>query len=321
MHRRIRPWRLGTSRRTLQYCPRLICHYRPWRCFRLCELCGHSLYVALDAVGFEELANRRPFARYRIANIRIVLRVGLLAREPVGFFLFALVNAQEQLLWYAADVWNARSTLCEELLDVGCGLGGGAIFWAQEFGAQVTAVTCVSAHVDWVARFAAQAGAASRVQPLLCDASQVPGENRFDAAVAIDSACYLRRKQWFLRLASLLRPGGCAFIADCFFSQPEYAEPFDRYWHTRIGTVDEYLNAANAAGLRTVAVEDVSHRTVHFWTTTLALIRAEAQDLSLKPIEAERSEASLQAHALVRQGLTKGGLRYALMMFSKHNAD
>jgi tocopherol O-methyltransferase len=232
-----------------------------------------------------------------------------------------LVNAQEQLLWYAADVWNARSTLCEELLDVGCGLGGGAIFWAQEFGAQVTAVTCVSAHVDWVARFAAQAGAASRVQPLLCDASQVPGENRFDAAVAIDSACYLRRKQWFLRLASLLRPGGCAFIADCFFSQPEYAEPFDRYWHTRIGTVDEYLNAANAAGLRTVAVEDVSHRTVHFWTTTLALIRAEAQDLSLKPIEAERSEASLQAHALVRQGLTKGGLRYALMMFSKHNAD
>jgi tocopherol O-methyltransferase len=228
-----------------------------------------------------------------------------------------LITGQEQMLSYSADIWNARSTLCGELLDVGCGLGGGAIFWAQEFGAQVTGVTCVPAHVDWVRRFAAQAGVASRVLPLLYDAVEVPGENRFDAVVAVDSSCYLPRKQWFLRLASLLRPGGRAFIADCFFSEPEYAEPFDRYWHTRIGTIDEYVNAANASGLQAVAVEDVSHRTVHFWTTTLALIQAEAQDHNPDPIEAVRREASLQAHTLVRHGLTNGSLRYALMMFSK----
>ena len=232
-----------------------------------------------------------------------------------------LIAGQERMLSHAAKIWDASSTLSGDVLDVGCGLGGGAIFWAQEFGARLTAVTCVPSHIHQVALFAAQAGVASRVQPLLCDASEVAGENRFDAAVAVDSSCYLSRKQWFMRLASLLRPRGRAFIADCFFSQPEYAEPFDRYWRTRIGTIDEYLNAANAAGLRTIAVEDVSHRTVHFWTTTLALIRAEAQDYKLEPIEADRREASLQAHALVRQGLTKGGLQYVLMMFSKHSAD
>lgn len=108
-----------------------------------------------------------------------------------------LVAAQERMLCHAVNYWNASSTLRGDVLDVGCGLGGGAIFWAQEFGAQVTAVTCVASHVDWVTRFVAQAGVASRVHTLLCDALAVPGENRFDAAVAVDSSCHLSRREWF----------------------------------------------------------------------------------------------------------------------------
>jgi tocopherol O-methyltransferase len=228
-----------------------------------------------------------------------------------------LVAAQERTLSHATEVWDASSTLCGDVLDVGCGLGGGAIYWAQERGARVTAVTCVPSHVNWVARFAAEAGVGSRVEPLLCDALEVPGEKCFDAAVAVDSSCYLPRKPWFLRLAALLRPGGRAFIADCFLGRVEYAEPFDRYWHTRIGTIDEYLTAASEARLRAASVEDISHRTVHFWTTTLALIRAEVQGRQLDPTELARCEASLRAHSLVRQGLASNGLRYCLMSFSK----
>lgn len=228
-----------------------------------------------------------------------------------------LVNAQERILSLAAGLWDASSTLRGDVLDVGCGLGGGAIFWAQKFGARVTAVTCVPSHVDWVARFAERGGVASRVQTLLCDASEVPGENCFDAAVAVETACYLARKQWFQRVASLLRPGGYLFIVDCFLVQSEYAEPFDRYWHTRIGTIAEYLAAAEAAGLQPGMLEDISHRTVHFWTTTQALIQAEARGHALGPAEAAQHKASLRAHDLVRQGLISNGLRYAIMSFGK----
>ena len=228
-----------------------------------------------------------------------------------------LVDAQERILSLAAEHWDAPSTLCGDVLDVGCGLGGGAIFWAQEFGARVTAVTCVPSHIDYVARFAANGGVGSQVQALLCDASEVPGDNRFDAAVAVETACYLARKRWFRRVASLLRPGGRLFIVDCFLVQSDFAEPFDRYWHTRIGTIAEYLAAAQEAGLQHVMLEDISHRTEHFWTTTQALIEAEARDQELSPAEVARYDASLRAHELIRKGLISNGLRYGIMSFEK----
>jgi cyclopropane fatty-acyl-phospholipid synthase-like methyltransferase len=171
--------------------------------------------------------------------------------------------------------------------------------------------------VGLVARFASQAGVKSQVRALLCDALEVPGANRFDAAVAIDSSGYLDRNAWFRRLASLLRPGGRVFIIDCFLGRPEYEDPFNLYWHTSVGTIDEYLTAAQEAGLRSDLIDDISHRTEHFWTTTLALIKAEAQESKLNNADKLRHEASLGMHAPVRQGLSDGGLSYALMSFSR----
>ena len=228
-----------------------------------------------------------------------------------------IVAAQERMLHHAAEVWHARSTLCEKILDVGCGLGGGAIFWAQEFGAHVTAVTCVPSHAKLVIQFAKQASVASQVQPLLCDALEIPGENCFDAAVAVDSCCHMPRQALFQRLAALLRPGGRVFVTDCFLVRPEYEELFNRHWHVRIGTMEEYRTAARQAGLHEESVEEISPRVEAFWAMTLALVQAEARGTELSPSEAAKFAEALQAHTLVRQGLADGGYRYALMSFCK----
>ena len=229
----------------------------------------------------------------------------------------AIVAAQERMLHHAAAIWQAHSTLCGEVLDVGCGLGGGALFWAQEFGAQVTAVSCVPTQVEWVARFAKQAGVATRVRPLLSDALEIPGEKCFDAAVAVDSLCHIPRQAVFERLATLLRPRGRVFVTDCFLVRPEYAELFDRHWHVRIGTLEEYRTAARQAGLREESVEEISPRVEYFWAMTHALIQAEAGGKQLTSPEAAKLAEALQAHALVRQGLNDGGYRYALLSFVK----
>ena len=228
-----------------------------------------------------------------------------------------LVIGQERMLFHAATSWNASSTLGGDVLDVGCGLGGGAIFWAQEFGARVTALTCVPSHANCVTRFAMEAGVRARVRPIVCDATEMSGENLFDAAVAVDSSGYLPRRAWFRRLAGLLRPTGRVFLIDCFLKSSENEEAFNRHWHTRIGTINEYLAAAQAAGLQLEAIEDISDRTKHFWTTTLALMDAEYNERKLIAREAIRHADSVRAHSMVQQGLENRSFCYALMSFSK----
>jgi tocopherol O-methyltransferase len=226
-----------------------------------------------------------------------------------------LVEAQERVLHYAIEAWRLDSVPFTQVLDVGCGLGGGAIFWAQNLGSKVTAVTIAPSHVRLVQRFAMQAGVGSRVKALLSDATEVPETRRFDAAIAIDSSSSFPREPWFYRLARVLKPGGRVFIFDCFLTNSEYRDPFNHHWRARIGTIEEYLVAARQARFTLEMIEDVSSRAIHFWTTTLALMEAEVLDRSLSKSEESEYEESSQTHALVRQGLYDGGLRHALLSF------
>jgi tocopherol O-methyltransferase len=228
-----------------------------------------------------------------------------------------IIASQERVLEYAAEFWQVQRIPFRDVLDVGCGLGGAAIFWAQEFGARVTAATIAPTHVELVAKFAAQAGVGNLVHPILCEASAVPGDSCFDAAFALDSSDTFPRATWFRRVAALLRPRGRVFIYDCFLGKPEYAEPIDRHWCAQIGSLDEYYAAARTAGLQPGPMEDVSSRTREFWTLTIALAQAERRDGILNSGEHARLEESLDVHRLVRQGLYDGGLRYALLSFVK----
>ncbi len=228
-----------------------------------------------------------------------------------------LFESQERMLRHASDFWQLRNPGLRNLLDVGCGLGGSAIFWAQEFGARVTAITVAPSHVALVAGMARRAGVESRVRPMLCDAAAVAGENCFDAAIAIESSSLFPRHSWFNCLARVLRPGGRVFIADCFVVRSEYEEPFNRHWCGQIGAVTEYIEAAQACHFKLLEIEDVSLRAATFWTTTLELIRAEAIESELGPSKPRSVEESFRTHSLMRQGLLGGGLRELLMAFTK----
>jgi tocopherol O-methyltransferase len=239
---------------------------------------------------------------------------------PASVLRRRLVESQERILFHAAEKWQAGSNLSGDVLDVGCGLGGGSLFWAQEFGARVTAVTCVLEHAKLVEQFAASVGVGSRVHPLVGDVLGIEGTNLFDAAVAVDSSCHLPRHKWFRRLFALLRPGGRVFISDCFLGRqknPEYEETFNSYWHTQIGTIAEYFAAAREAGLEPEGVEDLSSRVMHFFSITRALIQIEAQEAGSNAAEAARCAASFREHTIMRQGLQDQGYIYAQLSLSK----
>jgi cyclopropane fatty-acyl-phospholipid synthase-like methyltransferase len=241
-------------------------------------------------------------------------------RVPARVLRQRLVASQERILAHAAEVWRADANLSGEVLDVGCGLGGGSLFWAQEFGAHVTAVTLVPDHVKMVEQFATSVGVGSRVRPLVANVLQLEGRDYFDAAVAFDASCHLPRQEWFRRLKTLLRPGGRVFISDCFLGYREnraYEDTFNAYWHARIGTVDEYVAAANEAGLELGGVEDLSSRVADFFSITRALIDIESREERSNAAEVARLTASFCEHTIMLQGLRDQGYIYAQLSFIK----
>ncbi len=223
-------------------------------------------------------------------------------------------ESQEHLLHLLAlavgEPWEGL-----EVLDVGCGLGGGSLYWAAEYGASVTAITIASTHVPWVRRFAEMAGVADRVKAYMCDALEMPGHACFDRIVAVESSCYMPRRELFHRLHTLLRPGGVVALADCFAGRPELAEPFDRYWRTRIGSLEEYLLAARAEGLEVVLHEDTSERAVCFWALTMDLHVREWEARGDVP-SANRNHIQLE-HLRLLQSFMDGGLRHGVLVLRR----
>ena len=47
-----------------------------------------------------------------------------------------MFESQDRLLEQMRDLWRTYQSAPGTVLDVGCGLGGGSIFWAQQFGAK-----------------------------------------------------------------------------------------------------------------------------------------------------------------------------------------
>jgi len=166
-----------------------------------------------------------------------------------------LARAQERLLGDSIRVWGRRVVSgWKRILDVGCGLGGPAIFLAERTGAAVIdALTNVPDHIAVIHHFAAAARVAGRVRVRFGDAcglevgnlhdggdADAPPEP-YDAAIALDSSCYLDRTRWFACLGRVLGRDATVHIVDYFAGRPEAAADFDARWLTRIGWFDEYL--------------------------------------------------------------------------------
>jgi tocopherol O-methyltransferase len=179
-------------------------------------------------------------------------------------------QSQEDMLERASRLWGADHNLRGRVLDVGCGLGGGPLYWAEHFGTEVTAVTPVPGHVQVISACAAKAGVTHLIHPMVSSAEEGPGDRSFDAAVATGSSVYFNRKRWFTRLAEQLRPGGHVFIEDTFVGRAEMATPFNRYWISNIGSKEDYLNDAAGAGFSLVHAEDVTSDAAGFWRLSVA---------------------------------------------------
>ncbi|MGP3684198.1 SAM-dependent methyltransferase [Streptomyces sp. IBSNAI002] len=214
-----------------------------------------------------------------------------------------IIESQEAIVDHAARTWGAYATPPASLLDIGCGVGGGSLYWAQQHGAAVTGLTVAAEHVPLIGQLARQAGVGDRVTPLLADVHGYTAPRRFDAAYACESSGYTDRERLFEVVAKSLKPGGWFGIQEHFICRPEWTDFIDGYYKTRLGTLTEYISAAAAAGFELEQDEDVTDRVAEFWVQSMAWNTAE-----LDRIEHTGTPAAWTRERLRESTITHGKL-------------
>lgn len=104
------------------------------------------------------------------------------------------------------------------VLDVGCGVGGTAIWIAEKFGAKVLGVDLVPENVRIAQKFAKERGVSHLVTFKVQDCSDLIYENvKFSKIYAIETFCYIEDKSIFLKnMSSMLDNDGRMVVIDYF---------------------------------------------------------------------------------------------------------
>lgn len=116
---------------------------------------------------------------------------------------------------------TAEITSESRVLDAGCGIGGSAVWLAENLGAIVVGVNIQARQLDLARRLARNRHLEDRLEFHIADycATDLPAES-FDVVWALESVCYAEDKPAFLAEAwRLLRPGGRLIVADGFLTR------------------------------------------------------------------------------------------------------
>jgi tocopherol O-methyltransferase len=230
-------------------------------------------------------------------------------------------EAQEQLikeLIARAGIKNGS-----RILDVGCGMGGSAIFLSKTLGAHVTGITISPVQVEIGNALAREHGA--DVHLMQMDAEALDMEDRFDVVWSVEAISHLsNRGDSFRSIARLLEQGGQLVIADWFKSptataaqEREILEPIERAMLVpKLDPLDAYADYISQAGLTVTLSEDLSAHVSKTWDLAIELIR----DPALWKFAEERGQdfvAFLEGFAAMRAGYGSKAFLYGALVGHK----
>lgn len=160
----------------------------------------------------------------------------------------------------------------DSVLDAGCGLGGSAIWLAENTGAQVLGITLSEKQVDRATGFAKKRGVSGLVKFQSADFCQTPFEDaRFDVVWGLESVCYAVHKEAFVKEAyRLLKTSGRLVIADGFAKRLKFSE---KEWKVivtclngwsvpNLATAEEMKGYVRDSGFSNIVYQDISNFTL-----------------------------------------------------------
>jgi tocopherol O-methyltransferase len=177
----------------------------------------------------------------------------------------SLTNSNKVL----ADLAQVRPG--DRVLDAGCGLGGTSLWLATERHARVVGIALGTDQVGLARCVARRRSSSTTARFLVADFSALPFPAKsFDVVWAQESLCHANDKsRFFHEAARVLMPNGRVVVADFMLKRLSVSgadrallgEWYDGWKLPGLWTAAQHANAASAAGLCDVSIQDVTANT------------------------------------------------------------
>ena len=225
----------------------------------------------------------------------------------------------EEMLSFACQAGITSETT---VLDIGSGTGGPACYLAQQLGCRVLGVDVSSIGHEQAMTRARDQGLTHLVQFQHGDVHTVDlPAAAFDVILGLDAWCHIPRRATMLqRCAAWLRPGGRIAFYDHIERQPlpeEQRQLFYALWRfAALETLQSYVAALEAAGLRVYFQDETSAYAVRFYTHLLTVYveQRAAFEAARGP---ERYQEGLQRLQMTQRLATQGYLGQIVCLAEK----
>jgi tocopherol O-methyltransferase len=235
---------------------------------------------------------------------------------------------EELLLW--AGVKNADKKP-QNIIDVGCGIGGSTLYLAQKFGAKATGISLSPVQVSRATARAKLTGLEERVQFQVANALEMPfADHSFDLVWSLESGEHMPDKTKFLQECyRVLQPGGKLILATwCHRETNSLAgeltpkeikhlqEIYRVYCLPYVISLSEYRAIALECGFQNLRADDWSMSVAPFWDVVIDSAFTPQAIVGLIKAGWQTIEAALSLN-LMSQGYNRGLIRFGLICATK----
>ena len=233
---------------------------------------------------------------------------------------------EELLAWGKITLQNAP----QDILDVGCGIGGSSLYLAEKFAANVTGITLSPVQASRASERARAASLDSSVRFQVANALEMPfKDNSFDFIWSLESGEHMPDKTQFIsECYRVLKPGGKLILAtwchretgmagDLTTSEIKHLKEIYRvYCLPYVISISEYQAIALQCGFNNIKTDDWSMAVAPFWDVVIdSAFNLEAVTELIKAgWQTIESALSLR---LMSEGYNRGLIRYGLLYGTK----
>ena len=219
----------------------------------------------------------------------------------------------------------------EQILDVGCGIGGSSLYLAQKFDASVVGITLSPVQASRATERAQEAGLAGEVQFQVADALDMPfADDTFDFVWSMESGEHMPDKEKFLaECYRVLKPGGTFLMATWCHrpitpatgqltadEQQHLAEIYRVYCLPYVISLPEYEAIAHNLPFQNIRTADWSDAVAPFWDIVIDSAFEPKAIFGLLQSGWTTVQAALSL-GLMSRGYRRGLIRFGLLRATK----